>query len=169
VDSADLLTEQPMPTQNDQPSVQHMVIADIQARMQVGLERYGTLLKPGNGRDALRDLYEELLDGAMYARQAIEERPREDVDAAVAAVRAELEPQIARMTDLAEELRRRTRPLQRQSEAWVTLLRLCATADREHREQTSTGSAYARIPTDTIRAVLDQTPYPDATGGGHHV
>lgn len=63
-----------MPTPNDAPSVQEMVLADIQARMQVGLERYGTLLQPGNGRDALRDAYEEALDLAMYLRQAIAER-----------------------------------------------------------------------------------------------
>lgn len=106
MDSEDLLTEQPMPTPTGAPSVQEMVIADIHARMQVGLERYGTLLQPGNGRDALRDLYEELLDGACYARQAIAERPREDVDAAVATVRAELEPQLNRQADLIAEMRR---------------------------------------------------------------
>ncbi len=74
MDSEELLTVQPMPTPNGSPSVQEMVIADIQVRMQVGLERYGVLLQPHNGRDALRDLYEELLDAACYARQMIEER-----------------------------------------------------------------------------------------------
>lgn len=74
MDSAELLTEQPQPTPNDQPSVQDMVIADIEARKKVGLERYGTLLQPGNGRDALRDAYEEALDLAVYLRQAIAER-----------------------------------------------------------------------------------------------
>jgi len=106
VDSEDLLTEQPMPTPTGTPSVQEMVIADIRARMKVGVERYGTLLQPRNGRDALRDLYEELLDAACYTRQAIAERPREDVDAAVAEVRAELEPQIRRKDDLIAEMRR---------------------------------------------------------------
>lgn len=74
MDSAELLTEQPAPTPNASPSVQEMVIQDIHARMKVGLERYGVLLQPGNGRDALRDLYEELLDTACYVRQAIAER-----------------------------------------------------------------------------------------------
>lgn len=74
MDSADLLTEQSMPAPNDAPSVQEMVIADIRTRMQVGLERYGTLLQPNNGRDALRDAYEEAIDLAMYLRQAIAER-----------------------------------------------------------------------------------------------
>jgi hypothetical protein len=106
VDSAELLSEQAAPVPNAEQSVQEMVLDDIRARMQVGLERYGTLLQPGNGRDALRDLYEELLDAACYARQAIAERPREDVDAAVAEVRAELEPQIRRQADLIAEMRR---------------------------------------------------------------
>lgn len=106
MDSDDLLTEQPMPIPTGAPSVQEMVLADIHTRMQVGVERYGTLLQPGNGRDALRDAYEEAIDLSMYLRQAIAERPREDVDAAVAEVRAELEPQLNRQTDLIAEMRR---------------------------------------------------------------
>jgi hypothetical protein len=51
-----------------------MVIADIEARRQVGIGRYGTALQPHNGRDALRDAYEESLDLACYLRQAIAER-----------------------------------------------------------------------------------------------
>jgi hypothetical protein len=74
VDSAELLEEQPMPTPNDAPSVQSMVMADLQVRLQVGISRYGTGLQAFNGRDALRDLYEELLDAACYIRQAIAER-----------------------------------------------------------------------------------------------
>ena len=70
----DLSIEQAMPVPNDAPSVQGMVIADIRTRMELGLERYGTLLQPNNGRDALRDAYEEALDLSIYLRQAIEER-----------------------------------------------------------------------------------------------
>lgn len=66
--------EQPMPTPNDRPSVQSMVRADLDAREQVGIQRYGTPLQPHNGRDALRDLYEELLDACCYIRQVIAER-----------------------------------------------------------------------------------------------
>lgn len=69
-----LPTEQPLPTRNSSPSVQSMVIADLETRLQVGIARYGTPLQPNNGRDALRDLYEELLDAACYARQLIAER-----------------------------------------------------------------------------------------------
>jgi hypothetical protein len=46
----------------------------MEGRKVVGLKRYGTLLQPFNGRDALRDAYEEALDLAQYLRQAIEER-----------------------------------------------------------------------------------------------
>ena len=67
-------SEQPMPTPNGSPSVQGMVIADLETRLKVGIARYGTPLQPHNGRDALRDLYEELLDACCYTRQLIAER-----------------------------------------------------------------------------------------------
>lgn len=66
---------QPMPKHRyGVPSVQDAVITDIQERKAIGLERYGTLLQPHNGRDALRDAYEEAIDLAMYLKQAILER-----------------------------------------------------------------------------------------------
>lgn len=42
MDSRELAIEQPMPTRQDVPSVQGMVIADLQVRLQVGIQRYGT-------------------------------------------------------------------------------------------------------------------------------
>ena len=63
-----------MPTPNDRPSIQGLVRADLEQREQVGIHRYGTPLQPFNGRDALRDAYEEALDLGCYLRQAIEER-----------------------------------------------------------------------------------------------
>jgi hypothetical protein len=39
-----------------------------------GVKKYGTVLHPFNGRDALRDAYEEAMDLCVYLRQAIEER-----------------------------------------------------------------------------------------------
>lgn len=66
--------EQEMPVKNDQPCIQDMVIADIEKRKAIGLQRYGTLLQPFNGRDSLRDAYEEALDLCQYLRQALEER-----------------------------------------------------------------------------------------------
>jgi hypothetical protein len=84
---------QAQPTKNDRPAIQDLVIgdlarwgpaglvaqvvADIEARKQVGLERYGTLLQAFNGRDALLDAYQEVLDLCQYLRQMKEEqRPR---------------------------------------------------------------------------------------------
>lgn len=75
--------DQPLPTRNDRPDVQSLVIADIRQRREVGIQRYGTALQAHNGRDGLRDLYEELLDGAMYARQLLEERKAEDTQDAL--------------------------------------------------------------------------------------
>ncbi len=63
-----------MPTPNDRPSIQSLVRDDLEMREILGTQRYGTPLQAYNGRDGLRDLYEELLDGACYARQLMEER-----------------------------------------------------------------------------------------------
>lgn len=72
-------TEQPPPVRRPGvPSVQRAVRDDLRLREQVGVERYGTPLQPHNGRDALRDLYEELLDACCYIKQALIER---EVDA----------------------------------------------------------------------------------------
>lgn len=54
--------------------VWELVVEDMHARDQLGRRRYGVPLQAGNGRDALRDAYEEALDLAVYLRQAIEER-----------------------------------------------------------------------------------------------
>lgn len=66
--------DQPLPLINDEPYIHRMVIADVLSRMNLGEERYGTALQPHNGRDSLRDAYEEVLDLAVYLRQAIYER-----------------------------------------------------------------------------------------------
>lgn len=51
-----------------------LVLSDLQERAEQGHKQYGCYLQSHNGRDALRDAYEEALDLAMYLRQAIEER-----------------------------------------------------------------------------------------------
>lgn len=66
--------DQPLPTKNDAPDIQSQVIADIEARRLVGISRYGTALQPNNGRDALRDAYEESLDLTCYLKQVMVER-----------------------------------------------------------------------------------------------
>lgn len=63
-----------MPVANNNPAVWPIVMADMQARHELGIKRYGTPLQPHNGRDALRDAYEEALDLAVYLRSAIFER-----------------------------------------------------------------------------------------------
>jgi hypothetical protein len=82
--------DQPLPVPNDGASMHDLVIgdlmdghpgaktlagvvADLRDRKLLGLRRYGSLLQAHNGRDALRDLYEELQDGAVYARQYLAE------------------------------------------------------------------------------------------------
>lgn len=66
--------DQPLPIKNEHPIIQDLVQADIEARKQIGISRYGTALQPFNSRDVLRDIYEELLDAAVYMRQALYER-----------------------------------------------------------------------------------------------
>jgi hypothetical protein len=65
---------QPDPEPNDLPAIGDLVIADIRARMAVGLERYGVALQPHNSRDALRDAFEEAIDLSKYLRQLLYER-----------------------------------------------------------------------------------------------
>lgn len=65
---------QPDPTPNASTPVWTLVIADMQARDHLGRQRYGTPLQAHNGRDALQDAYEEILDAAVYLKQAIIER-----------------------------------------------------------------------------------------------
>lgn len=47
--------------------------ADMRERDRLGRERYGTPLTAGNGRDQLVDAYQEMLDGAVYLRAAMQE------------------------------------------------------------------------------------------------
>jgi hypothetical protein len=42
-------------------------IADMRARHELGMKRYGTPLQPFNGRNSKLDLYEEMLDATAYA------------------------------------------------------------------------------------------------------
>lgn len=74
--------EQPAPVANDNPPTWELVIADIEsghlrapqviadarARDAIGRARYGTPLQAGNGRDSLRDAYEESMDLVVYLK-----------------------------------------------------------------------------------------------------
>lgn len=65
---------QPAPVPNDKPAVWQLVKKDMLARNAFGLAKYGTPLQPFNGRDALKDAYEEALDLCVYLRTALYER-----------------------------------------------------------------------------------------------
>ena len=62
---------EPKPSTGD---IWQLVIADMEARRLVGIERYGTPLQANNGRKALVDAYQEALDLVVYLRQELEER-----------------------------------------------------------------------------------------------
>lgn len=84
---------QPMPTPNEHPPVWRKAVdaiaahaerepsavarsllacvaVGIEQRAAVGRRTYGVDLQPHNGRDAMRDAYEEALDAVMYLTQA---------------------------------------------------------------------------------------------------
>ena len=71
---SNLSDRQPMPVANDKPAVWDLVVLDIVDRDSSGQHKYGTRLQPFNGRDALKDAYQEALDLVVYLRQAIYER-----------------------------------------------------------------------------------------------
>jgi len=72
--------DQDLPAPSDGAGIHALVAGDVMARRDLGVSRYGVELQAGNGRDALRDAYEEALDLACYLRQLIEERDRDRSD-----------------------------------------------------------------------------------------
>lgn len=72
-----ILDPQPEPKTNTHPAVWKLVVDDMHARDQQGLQRYGTRLQPFNGRKALIDAYQEALDLCVYLRQVIYEETGE--------------------------------------------------------------------------------------------
>ncbi len=73
-DLFDEWTTQPAPKKTEGAHIADLVCVDIRYRKEQGIKKYGTPLQAGNGRDALQDLYEELLDACQYLKQAIIER-----------------------------------------------------------------------------------------------
>ena len=83
------MTEQPAPIATDHPPAwglvitdirdhfqgfspaSGLVIADAQARDDIGRQRYGVPLTAFNGRDSLWDAYEEILDCCVYLKAAL--------------------------------------------------------------------------------------------------
>lgn len=78
---------QPPPVKNDQPEcwpslMKRMLKGSpllplMQARHELGIERYGVGLQPHNGRDAVQDALEEALDLLVYLEQSRLENPKE--------------------------------------------------------------------------------------------
>lgn len=68
------ITPEPPPVnRDDEPDVADLVIEDIRAKKAAGIEKYGVPLRARNGRRAIVDLYQELIDAAHYVRQLIQE------------------------------------------------------------------------------------------------
>lgn len=67
------MSEQPKPKGKGE-AIFPLVIKDLQERERKGIETYGESLRADNGRNALQDLYEELLDAALYVKQVIVEK-----------------------------------------------------------------------------------------------
>ena len=66
-------TEQPLPKPGGE-SVTDRLIERLLERQKKGIATYGRSLETFNGRDAIRDLEEELLDGLQYLTQVRLER-----------------------------------------------------------------------------------------------
>jgi hypothetical protein len=64
----------PPPEVGAAPATWDLVKVDIEARDKMGQQKYGVRHQHDNGRDHLRDLYEELLDATVYMRAEIERR-----------------------------------------------------------------------------------------------
>lgn len=73
-DTPTYTAEMPEPVLTDGPSMHDLVRADLVERKAHGLRKYTRPLQAFNGRPALKDAYEEVLDLAVYLRQAIEEQ-----------------------------------------------------------------------------------------------
>lgn len=67
------IVDQPPPTGDGKP-IWDLVVNDMKERDNLGRQRYNTPLRAWNGRDALVDAYQEVLDLAVYMRQELEER-----------------------------------------------------------------------------------------------
>ena len=66
--------EQRKPIKNDNEPIIDLVFQDLEERKAKGLETYGVLLQPFNGRNAIKDISDELLDAVIYTKQLEVER-----------------------------------------------------------------------------------------------
>lgn len=68
---------EPPPEDSLSPAIYDLLVKDLDDRDKFGQKKYGTRLKPHNGRDALKDAYQEAIDLVVYLRQALYERDGE--------------------------------------------------------------------------------------------
>ena len=95
-------TPEPMPVRGPGGvEIAPLVIADMKARDEMGREKYGGPLVTNDGRDSLNDLYQEILDAAVYCKK---------LELELAEERASR----ARAIDRIEELRAENRALKAQ-------------------------------------------------------
>jgi hypothetical protein len=66
--------DQRLPVDGFGPLSHRAVQEDLEARLNVGVGRYGKALQAGNGRNSLQDLYEEILDASVYLKTLEVER-----------------------------------------------------------------------------------------------
>ena len=60
---------QPLPTVNDSPDIQSLVIRDIEERRELGIRRYGTALQPQRAKRHARSLRRAV--GCCHVRKAV--------------------------------------------------------------------------------------------------
>lgn len=72
---------EPLPIPNSSRPVWEVVIEDMFQRNEFGKAKYGTPLQANNGRNALKDAYEEVLDLAVYLKQKLMEEQNDNGNA----------------------------------------------------------------------------------------
>lgn len=72
-DKRDPKRDQPLPEQGE-INVQEVLSRAVLERMKYGIDKYGSPLETFNGRDPVRDVWEELLDALTYMTQVRLER-----------------------------------------------------------------------------------------------
>lgn len=71
--SESLNTHERPPQPSDHPAAWDLVLTDIRERDAIGQSKYGVRLTPFNGRNSLKDAYQEALDLTVYLRAAVYE------------------------------------------------------------------------------------------------
>lgn len=96
LEKQNLSIPEPAPIPNNRRSIHDLVIEDLENffidsylvkdvkdRKQFGLDKYGTILQSGNGRNALKDAFQESLDAIVYIKQEmLESGENDDLDQA---------------------------------------------------------------------------------------